>query len=163
MSSDTPPRKNNWSWRSQAFRGIVYQALAIIAIIGVAWFLAHNTLINMRVRGIQSGFDFLTQAAGFDIGESLYPFDSEQPYWQAFLVGVTNTLRVAIVGIILSTLLGTLLGIGRFSRNALVRGLCLSYVEAFRRAPQRPQRSAGWPAVCEHPRLGDPQSCDCWC
>jgi len=136
MKPDTPPpHKNNWSWRSQAFRGIVYQVLAIAAIGGVAWFLAHNTLVNMRVRGIQSGFDFLSQAAGFDIGESLYPFDSEQPYWQAFLVGVTNTLRVAVVGIVLSTLLGTLLGIGRFSRNALVRGLCLAYVEAFRNIP----------------------------
>jgi general L-amino acid transport system permease protein len=89
----------------------------------------------MRVRGIQSGFDFLSQSAGFDIGESLYPFDSAQPYWQAFLVGVTNTLRVAVLGIILATVLGTLLGVGRFSRNALVRALCLSYVEFFRNIP----------------------------
>jgi general L-amino acid transport system permease protein len=105
------------------------------AIAAVVWFLAHNTLTNMRVRGIQSGFDFLSQAAGFDIGESLFPFDSAQPYWQAFLVGVSNTLRVAVLGIILATLLGTLLGVGRFSRNALVRGLCLSYVEFFRNIP----------------------------
>lgn len=135
MTSNTPPKKNNWSWRSQAFRGLIYQVIAIAAIAGVVWFLAHNTLTNMRVRGIQSGFDFLGQAAGFDIGESLYPFDSAQPYWQAFLVGVTNTLRVAVVGIILATVLGTLLGVGRFSRNALVRGLCLFYVEAFRNIP----------------------------
>jgi general L-amino acid transport system permease protein len=135
MTPNTPPKKNNWSWRSQAFRGLMYQVLAIIAIAGMVWFLAHNTLANMRVRGIQSGFDFLTQSAGFDIGESLYPFDSEQPYWQAFLVGVTNTLRVAVVGIVLATLLGTVLGVGRFSRNALVRGLCLSYVELFRNIP----------------------------
>jgi len=135
MTPDTPPKKNNWSWRSQAFRGLIYQLLAIIAITGAVWFLAHNTLVNMRVRGIQSGFDFMAQAAGFDIGESLYPFDSEQSYFKAFLVGVTNTLRVAILGIILATILGTLLGIGRFSRNALVRGLCLSYVEFFRNIP----------------------------
>lgn len=135
MTSKTPPKKNNWSWRSQAFRGLIYQVIAFAAIAGVVWFLAHNTLVNMRVRGIQSGFDFLTQAAGFDIGESLYPFDSSQPYWQAFLVGVTNTLRVAVLGIILATVLGTLLGVGRFSRNALVRGVCLSYVEFFRNIP----------------------------
>ncbi len=135
MNPQTPPKKNNWSWRSQAFRGIVYQLVAAVAIAGVAWFLIHNTLINMQARGIKSGFDFLSQAAGFDIGESLYPFDSAQPYWQAFLVGVTNTLRVAVVGIILATVLGTILGVGRFSRNALVRGLCLSYVEFFRNIP----------------------------
>lgn len=135
MDSKTPPKKNRWSWRSQAFRGLIYQIVALLAIAGVVWFLAHNTLINMRVRGIQSGFDFLAQTAGFDIGESLYPFDSAKPYWQAFLVGVTNTLRVAVLGIILATVLGTLLGIGRFSRNALVRGLCLAYVEFFRNIP----------------------------
>ncbi len=135
MNSNSPPKKNNWSWRSQAFRGLIYQVVAMAAIAGVIWFLAHNTLVNMRVRGIQSGFDFLTQAAGFDIGESLYPFDSAQPYWQAFLVGVTNTLRVAVLGIILATILGTLLGVGRFSRNALVRGLCYAYVELFRNIP----------------------------
>jgi len=136
MTQNVSPKKQpQWSWRSQAFRGLVYQVLALLAIAGVVWFLAHNTLTNMRIRGIQSGFDFLTQAAGFDIGESLYPFDSEQPYWQAFLVGVTNTLRVAVLGIVLATVLGTLLGVGRFSRNALVRGVCRVYVELFRNIP----------------------------
>ena len=135
MTQKSPPKKKNWSWRSQAFRGLVYQILAIGAVALGLWFLASNTMHNMQVRGIQSGFDFLMSPAGFDIGESLYPFDSSQPYWQAFLVGLTNTLRVAIIGIILTTILGTLLGVGRFSRNALVRGLCYAYVELFRNVP----------------------------
>lgn len=135
MSSAAPPKKKIWSWRGQAFRGLVYQVIAI-GVIGLAvWFLASNTLHNMRVRGIQSGFDFLSQTAGFDIGESLIPFESAQNYWRAFVVGVINTLRVAIVGIVLTTLIGTLIGVGRFSRNALVRGLCMSYVELFRNVP----------------------------
>ncbi len=135
MSPKPPPKKKSWSWRSQAFRGLIYQVIAIGLIVAVVWFLAHNTLYNMKIRGIQSGFDFLTGPAGFDIGESLYPFDSSQPYWQAFLVGLSNTLRVALMGIILTTILGTLLGVGRFSRNALVRGLCYAYVECFRNIP----------------------------
>ncbi len=135
MTMKSPPPKKNWSWRSQAFRGLIYQLIAITLIVAVVWFLAHNTLHNMQIRGIQSGFDFLSGPAGFDIGESLFPFDSAQPYWQAFLVGLTNTLRVAITGIILTTILGTLLGVGRFSRNALVRGLCYAYVELFRNVP----------------------------
>ncbi|MFZ4479380.1 MAG: amino acid ABC transporter permease [Rhodoferax sp.] len=135
MTPKPPHKKKSWSWRSQAFRGLIYQLLAIGLIVAAVWFLAHNTLLNMKIRGIQSGFDFLSGPAGFDIGESLYPFDSAQPYWQAFLVGLTNTLRVAIIGIILTTLLGTLLGVGRFSRNALVRGLCYAYVEFFRNVP----------------------------
>ena len=105
------------------------------AIAAAAGFLAHNTLENMRVRGIQSGFGFLTQPAGFDIGESVFAFDSADPYWKAFLVGLSNTLRAAVVGIVLTTLLGTLIGIGRLSRNFLVRGLCTAYVELFRNIP----------------------------
>ena len=124
MTAKAPPKKKNWSWRSQAFRGLVYQLLTLAVIAGVVWFLASNTLYNMRARGIQSGFDFLLGPAGFDIGESLVPFDSAQPYWQAFLIGLSNTLRVAVLGIVLTTIWGTLLGVGRFSRNALVRGLC---------------------------------------
>jgi general L-amino acid transport system permease protein len=114
---------------------LIYQVIALAAIAFVVWFLAHNTLLNMRTRGIQSGFDFLVGAAGFDIGEMMIKYDALDPYWKAFLVGVLNTLRVAIVGIVLTTLIGTLVGIGRFSRNALVRGLCYGYVELFRNVP----------------------------
>lgn len=135
MSANNPPKISKWSWRSQAFRGLVYQLLAAAVVVGIGWFLVHNTLTNMRVRGIQSGFDFLTNAAGFDIGESLYHFDSSFPYYQAFLVGVVNTLRVAIVGIVLATVIGTLVGVSRFSRNALLRGLAQIYVEMFRNIP----------------------------
>ncbi len=130
-----PPRRRDWSWRSQAFRGIVYQLIAVAAVGLVVWYLAHNTLANMAARGIQSGFDFLRTPAGFDIGESLVPYDALDPYWKAFLVGVLNTLRVAVIGIVLATILGTLLGVGRFSRNAIVRGLCYAYVEFFRNVP----------------------------
>ena len=135
MTARTPLKKKPFSWRSQAFRALVYQIIAVSCIALFVWFLAHNTATNMRIRGIQSGFDFLTSAAGFDIGESLYPFDSGEPYWRAFLIGVTNTLRVAVLGIMLTTIVGTLIGIGRFSRNALVRGLCATYVEVFRNIP----------------------------
>jgi general L-amino acid transport system permease protein len=132
--SNTPPKKS-WSWRSQAFRGLVYQILAVVLITLCVGYLAHNTQTNMRERGIQSGFDFLNSSAGFDIGESLFVFDSGESYWRAFLIGFTNTLRVAIAGLILTTLLGTLIGVGRFSRNALVRGICMCYVELFRNVP----------------------------
>jgi len=130
-----PPPRRQWSWRSQAFRAVVYQAGAVAAIaLGIAY-LAHNTVLNMRARGIHSGFGFLLQPAGFDISESLIPYDALDAFWKAFLVGVLNTLRVAVVGIVLATVLGTLLGVGRFSRNAIVRWLCYAYVELFRNVP----------------------------
>jgi general L-amino acid transport system permease protein len=139
MSASTagraPPKRRQWSWRSQAFRGLVFQVVVLALIAAGVWFLVHNTLENMRARGIQSGFNFLVQPAGFDIGESVIPYDALDPYWKAFLVGILNTLRVAILGIIMATILGTMLGVGRFSRNAIVRGLCYGYVEAFRNVP----------------------------
>ena len=130
-----PPKKRDWSLRSRAVRALLYQVAALGLIALGVWFLAHNTVENMRVRGIQSGFDFLTDPAGFDIGELMIPYESIDPYWKAFLVGVLNTLRVAIIGIVLTTIMGTLIGIGRFSNNAIVRGLCYSYVELFRNVP----------------------------
>ena len=62
-------------------------------------------------------------------------FDSSNPYWKAFLVGLANTLRVAIVGIVFATVLGTAIGIGRLSRNFLLRSVCAAYVELFRNIP----------------------------
>jgi len=135
MQKRPPPRRRVWTWRSQAFRGLVYQILAVAVIGAALWFLYSNTLENMRARGIQSGFGFLPQPAGFDIGESLIAYDALDPYWKAFLVGILNTLRASVVGIVLATVLGSLLGIGRFSRNAIVRGLCYVYVEVFRNIP----------------------------
>ena len=130
----TPPRKK-WSWRSQAARAVLWQVLAVLVLGASLWYLGSNTVTNMKVRGIQSGFDFLFSTAGFDIGESMISFESVDPYWKALLVGLLNTLRVALISIVLTTALGTLIGIGRFSRNALVRGLCYGYVELFRNIP----------------------------
>ena len=130
-----PARRSAFSWRSKQARGVIYQLLVLSVVAFLVWLLVSNTLANMKARGIQSGFDFLLQTAGFDIGEEITGYDSDQPYWRAFLAGVGNTLRVAIIGVVLTTILGALLGIGRFSRNALVRGICYGYVECFRNIP----------------------------
>ena len=135
MPERAPPKKRDWSWRSQAFRGLLYQIIAISVVVFALWYLATNTMANMQARGIQSGFGFLTGPAGFDIGETVLNYDALDPYWRAFIAGILNTLRVAIVGVVLATLLGTALGIGRFSHNALVRGICYGYVEIFRNVP----------------------------
>ena len=130
-----PPKKRDWSWRSQALRSVLYQVVALALVFSAGYYLLGNTLDNMRLRGIKSGFYFITQPAGFGIGESIVPFDSAESYGKAFAVGLSNTLRVAVVGIVLATLLGTLIGIGRLSRNVLLRSLCGAYVEFFRNVP----------------------------
>jgi general L-amino acid transport system permease protein len=130
-----PQKSRRQWWRSQAVRGLLYQILLLTLAVAGVWYLAHNTLLNMSARGIQSGWGFLGEAAGFDIGETVIPYDALDPYWKAFLVGIFNTLRVAIIGIVAATVLGTLLGVGRFSHNAIVRGFCYGYVELFRNVP----------------------------
>ena len=133
--STPPPPKRQWSWRSQACRGLIYQTVAIVGLALALAYLMSNTFANMRARGIQSGFDFFLQPAGFGIGESLFEFDSSQNYLVAYLVGLSNTLRVALVGLVLATVLGTLIAVGRLSKNTLVKALCSSFVELTRNIP----------------------------
>ena len=135
MKASASSPKRNWSWRSQALRGVLYQVLAVAVLVLAVWFVAGNTVDNLRARGIQSGFGFLSQTAGFGIGESLFDFDASQSYGRAFVVGVTNTLRVAVIGIVLATVIGTLIGLGRLSGNFLLRQLCMAYIEVFRNVP----------------------------
>ncbi len=123
------------NWRSQRVRTWVYQLVLIGILIALVGWLLHNTLGNMRMRGIQSGFDFLLDPAGFDIGESMFTFTSTQTYGNAFFVGLLNTLRVSCIAIVICTLWGTVLGIGRLSGNALARVLCYAYIEFFRNIP----------------------------
>jgi len=126
---------NSSFWHHKQTRRWFYQlALLLGLVLLLAWLLS-NTLANMKSRGIQSGFDFLWANAGFDIGESMIAFDSSEPYWRAFWVGLLNTLRVSVVGIAFCTILGTLIGVGRVSHNALARGLGYAYTELFRNVP----------------------------
>ena len=123
------------SLRSPAVRSLLWQALAVGVTLALLGWLAHNTLANMAARGIHGGWDLLWQTAGFDIGEQPIAFESTDSYGRAFLVGLLNTLRVALLGIVLCTLLGALIGVGRLSRNGPVRWLCRAYVEFFRNVP----------------------------
>jgi len=142
-------------------RSLLYQALAIAALLGLGAFLFANTADNLHRQGIPSGFGFLLDPAGFGIGEGLFPFAAGDAYWQAFAAGLANTLRVALPGIVLTTLLGTALGVGRQSRNILLRGLCTAYVELFRNIPLLLQLLAWYfvladllPAVADARQLG---------
>jgi general L-amino acid transport system permease protein len=111
------------------------QALLAAALLAAIWWLLDVTAANMAERGIRSGFGFLLEPAGFAIGESLLPFDSADSTLRALAAGLANTLRVAVPAIVISTLLGTLLGLGRLSPNLLLRGLCAAYVETLRNVP----------------------------
>jgi general L-amino acid transport system permease protein len=116
-------------------RGIAAQALvAIVLILLIGWFV-NNTIENLQRANIASGFGFLWNRAGFDISQTLIPYNSEDTYARAFLVGLLNTLLVAFVGVILATILGFLAGVARLSKNVLVSGIAAVYVETLRNIP----------------------------
>ncbi len=107
-----------------------------MAAVFVAWFLISNTMANLEERRIASGFGFLGREAGFEIGESAFlRYDASDSYFRALVVGLTNTLAVAIIGIILATILGTFVGLFRLSKNFLLRTLSAAYVEFIRNVP----------------------------
>src|SRR5215469_15460577 len=122
-------------WRNPAIRGLIYQILFVAAVVAVGAFLVYNTLANLRRQNIASGFGFLDREAAFGIGESLIVYSPADTYARAFLVGLVNTLYVAGLGIVLATILGTVMGIARLSSNWLIRKLAQVYVETFRNIP----------------------------
>lgn len=116
-------------------RGLVFQAVALAVVFWLGWVLYSNTVTHLAERGIPSGFDFLQQTAGFGILFSLIPYNETMTYLRVFFVGLLNTLLVSVIGIVLATILGFLVGVARLSSNWLLAKLSLAYVEIFRNVP----------------------------
>ena len=156
---DAMPRPSRPAfWRDPAVRGIAYQVLFVAIVVAAGWFLVHNTLVNLGRQNIATGFGFLGREASFAIGESLIAYAPSDTYARAFLVGLVNTLYVAILGIVLATIFGTLIGIARLSRNWLVANLSLVYVETFRNIPLALQLLFWWSLL----RAGAPAPRQAW-
>lgn len=132
-SAQAPPR--SFSFNDPVVRGVIYQVVVGVLVVAFLVWIVNNTAINLKAQNKTSGFDFLWKTAGFDISFSLFPFDRTSFYWQAFLVGLTNTILVAVVGIFFATLIGFTIGIGRLSSNYLVSRLATVYVETIRNIP----------------------------
>jgi len=116
-------------------RGLLWQAALAIAVILLGWSLYNNMLTNMASRGLQFGFGFLGRSAGFPIGEGAIAYTPSDTYARALTVGFLNTMRVAVVGVILATILGVMLGLARLSTNPLLRSLTGGYIEIIRNTP----------------------------
>ena len=135
---DTPPAsppRRRLSWNDPGVRSVIYQILAVVIVGGIGWYLVQNTMHNLSVRNITTGFGFLSREAGFAIGETPISYTPADTYARAISVGLLNTLRVALIGIILATLLGTIIGIARLSKNWLIRQISSVYVEVMRNIP----------------------------
>src|SRR5260370_465648 len=129
------PRARVAPWNDPIVRGWVFQ-IVVVGLVGLlAWYLVSNTMENLARQKIASGFHYLEREAGFEIGDSMIAYSPADTYARAILVGLLNTLKVAVLGIILATILGTLIGVGRLSPNWLLAKICDGYVEMFRNVP----------------------------
>ena len=131
----TPPRTRVAPWNDPIIRGWVFQ-LVVVGLVGaLVWFLVSNTLENLGRQKIASGFSYLEREAGFEIGDTMIAYSPASTYARAILVGLLNTLKIAVLGIFMATIFGTLIGVGRLSPNWLLSKICEWYVEAFRNVP----------------------------
>jgi len=122
-------------WRDDRVLKVVGQAIAVIVFVAVMLILGSNITRNFQNLGITFGFGFLRRAASFGIGDTPIPYTPSDSYGRAVLVGLVNSLRVMILGIILATVVGISVGIARLSDNWLLRQIAGAYVELFRNTP----------------------------
>ena len=120
-------------------RALLIQAVTVVIIFSLFYVMIQNLNENIEARGIVSGFTFLEGRSGFDIlpflGSYIVKFSPNSTNLEVFYVAIINTLVCAGVGIILSTILGVLIGIARLSTNYLISRLANAYIELFRNIP----------------------------
>ena len=117
------------------YRSMTIQVVALIGFMLFAAWLINNTLENLANQGKNLGFAFLGEPAGYDINQQPIPYDSTDTHLRASVVGLLNTLIVAVLGCITATIVGVLVGVARLSPNWLVAKLMAVYVEMFRNVP----------------------------
>ena len=116
-------------------RAILFQIVTLLMVGLLAFYLISNTLTNLEKQSIATGLGFLQKESAFEIGESPIPYSAADTYGRALVVGFLNTLIVSSVGIIITIILGTLLGIARLSTNWLVSKLAGVYIEVLQDIP----------------------------
>jgi general L-amino acid transport system permease protein len=122
-------------WRDERVLKAAAQIISALFVGAFAVFFVGNVLRAADARGLNLGYDFLGEAAGFPLSESVIPYDESRPFGYAFVIGILNTLKVALIGIVLATLLGTIVAISRLSSNWLVSKIASVYIEIIRNIP----------------------------
>ena len=122
-------------WLDPKKRALLFQVMTLCMVGLLAYYLVSNTLTNLEKQKIASGFGFLNKEASFEIGESLIPYSAASTYGRALLVGALNTIKVAFIGIVITILLGTIIGVAKLSSNWLVSKLAVIYIEVMQDIP----------------------------
>ena len=117
------------------YRAATIQVIVLLLVLAAVAWLVNNTVINLAAKDKDINFGFLWNRAGYDIDQQLVSYTNDSTHARALLVGLLNTLVVAITGCLLSTVLGVMVGVLRLSKNWLVSRLMTVYVEIFRNIP----------------------------
>ena len=133
----TPVSGNHISklWNDKESRSVILQIVSFTIIFGFFAYVINNAVINMADQGKDINFSFLFDPASYDINQSLIEYTSRSTHFRAGLVGLINTLLIAVFGVILATILGFLLGVMRLSNNWLTQKLSYVYIEYMRNVP----------------------------
>jgi general L-amino acid transport system permease protein len=134
MSRQATPKQIPF-WHDPGKRSLIYQAVALCFVFLLGFFIFSNVQTNLRRQSIATGFGFLSREAGFEIGESVIHYSAADTYARALFVGVLNTLKVALLGIALTIIIGIFFGVARLSGNWLVARLAAGYIELFQDIP----------------------------
>ncbi len=122
-------------WLDPKKRAIIYQ-VGVLCLVGLlAYYLVSNTLANLERQSVATGFSFLNKESSFEIGESLIPYSAANSYGRALVVGALNTLKVAFIGVVITLILGAILGVARMSTNWLVAKIASIYIEVMQDIP----------------------------
>ncbi len=122
-------------FRDPEKRAIIFQVVALLLVALVSYYLYSNTQANLERQSIATGFGFLDKEASFEIGESVIEYSAADTYAKALLAGALNTIKVSFIGVVLTLILGTVVGIARLSSNWLVAKLAGAYIEVMQNIP----------------------------
>ncbi|MEM1352195.1 MAG: ABC transporter permease subunit [Pseudomonadota bacterium] len=117
------------------YRSLTFQTIALLVLIVSFAYLLNNLFTNLAAAGLNISYEFLGDPAGYDINQTLVPYDSQAPHFQAAIVGILNTLLVSFLACVTATVFGVIAGVLRLSKNWLVARLMSFYVEIFRNIP----------------------------
>jgi His/Glu/Gln/Arg/opine family amino acid ABC transporter permease subunit len=145
-------------WRNVKTIGIAVQVVFVVVIAAGIGVLVSNVLTALRTANLPADFSWMGSRAGIPIAETPIPYTVADPYWKALLIGFLNTLRVALIGVVLASLIGVLVGVMRLASNWLVRTLASVYIELLRNIPLAVQIVFWYSAVLLPipPRLNNP-------
>jgi len=135
MEQQQPSFRLSSLWTDKRSRAILIQIFALAALFAFLSFIVSNTISNLRLLGVETGYGFLGEPASYDINQRLIEYTSRSSHGRAAVVGILNTLLVAFCGIILATILGFIAGVLRLSSNWLISRIVYCYVEFTRNVP----------------------------